>query len=123
MQAEPPLWGNRHPILFFLVVLPLLAVVAFIGRLLELLFSKPAVRSSAEVAGTLEAFINDSGGSYDWDDFVCGGRIADPELEAVRARCASLPDDFPPIVHGHYCSDAGFEVMRGLAAQLRARPN
>ena len=122
MQVEPPLWGNRHPILFFLVALPLLTVAALIAKLFDLLFSKPVVRSSAEVAGVLEAFIDESGEPYDWDDFVCGGRIADPGLEAIRARCASLPEEFPPTISGHYCSDVGVEVIRGFAAHLRTRP-
>ena len=119
MQTDKQLWGNRHPILFFLVVLPLLTVVALIAKPFQLLFSKPVVRSRSEVASIIEAFLNDSGGSYDWDDFVCGGTIANLDLEAIRARCALLPDEFPPESNGHYCSEAGFEVMRGLAASLR----
>ena len=120
MQSDRRLWGNRHPILFFSVVLPLLTIAALIVKPFVLLFSKPVVRSSSEVASILEAFLNDTGGPYDWDDFVCGGSIANPELEAIRARCASLPDEFPPTSSGHYCSEAGFEVMRGLTARLRA---
>jgi hypothetical protein len=120
MQTDRRLWGNRHPILFSLVVLPLLTIVALIAKPFVLLFSKPVVRSPSEVASIIESFLNDTGGPYDWDDFVCGGNVANPELEAIRARCASLPDEFPPTSSGHYCSEAGFEVMRGLAARLRA---
>ena len=116
MQTDQRLWGNRHPVLFFLLVLPFLTVVALIAKL----FSRPVVRSASEVASIIEAFLNDTGGSYDWDDFVCGGRIADSDLEAIRARCASIPDEFPPVHSGHYCSEAGVEAMRGLAARLRA---
>ena len=119
MQTDQRLWGNRHPILFFLVVLPLLTIVALIAKPFVLLLSKPVMRSASEVASILEAFLNDTGGPYDWDDFVCGGKIANPDLEAIRARCASLPEEFPPAISGHYCGEAGFEVMRGLATRLR----
>ena len=120
MQTDQRLWGNRHPILFFFVVLPLLTIAVLIARPFVLLFSKPVVRSASEVASIIEAFLNDIGEPYDWDDFICGGSIADPDLEAIRARCALLPNEFPPASSAQYCSEAGFEVMRGLAARLRA---
>ncbi|MFT3898044.1 MAG: hypothetical protein QM719_10195 [Thermomonas sp.] len=120
METDRQLWGNRHPILFSLVVLPLLTIVALIAKPFALLFSKPIVRSPSEVASIIEAFLSGTGGPYDWDDFVCGGSIANPELEAIRARCASLPDEFPPTSYSHYCSEAGFEVMRDLAARIRS---
>ena len=120
MQADQRLWGNRHPILFSFVVLPVLTIVALVAKPFVRLFSKPVVRSPTEVASIIEAFLNGTGGPYDWDDFLSRGSIANPELEAIRARCASLPDEFPPTERGHYCSEAGFEVMRGLATRLRA---
>jgi hypothetical protein len=62
MQTDRRLWGNRHPILFSLVVLPLLTIVALIAKPFVLLFSKPVVRSPSEVASIIESFLNDTGG-------------------------------------------------------------
>ena len=88
-------------------------------RLLSL-SSKPVVRTRAEIADTIQSFVDGTGGPWDWDDFICGGSIEDPTLEAIRDRCASLSQEFPPLQPGHYCSDAGVEVMRGFIRRLRA---
>jgi hypothetical protein len=71
----------------------------------------------AEVAVALEAFLNGAGHARAWDDFL-GEPIDDPALEAIRVRCARLPEEFPPTEKGQYCSAAGVDVVRGYLNQL-----
>lgn len=76
-------------------------------------------RTKSEVADYIEQFLNGTGGKWDWDDFT-SVRIADDYLETVRIQCRELWLAYPPLEKGHYCSEAGFEIMRGLVATLRA---
>jgi len=70
------------------VALPFLAI----AKLLVLPFEKPAHRSPDEVAKYLRDFRDGTGDGRDWDAFTSVS-IADPELEEIRRRAASL--DFP----------------------------
>jgi hypothetical protein len=74
-------------------------------------------RTREEVAKTIEAFINGTGRQWDWDGFT-SIRLDDPELEAIRQRCVSIPVEFPPSTKAAYCSDAGLQVMRDLVQGL-----
>jgi hypothetical protein len=76
-------------------------------------------RTKLEVASIIEQFLDGTGGKWDWDDF-CSHGISDPYLDSVRVECMELNETHPPTKKGHYCSDVGFEVMRGLVATLRA---
>jgi hypothetical protein len=76
-------------------------------------------RTREEVANTIEGFISGTGRQWDWDGFV-SIRLDDPELEAIRQRCVSLPVEFPPSTTTDYCSDAGIQVMRDLVQGLRS---
>jgi hypothetical protein len=76
-------------------------------------------RTREEVAKTIEEFINGTGRQWDWDGFT-SIRLDDPELEAIRQKCVALPAEFPPTARGAYCSDAGLQVMRDLAKDLRS---
>jgi hypothetical protein len=67
----------------------------------------------AEVAEEIRSFLAGSGGPWDWDDFCCV-RIEDPRLDAIRLRCVSIRDEYPPVGPG-YCSDAGRAVLAELA--------
>ena len=71
-----------------------------------------------EVASEIETFLDGSGGTWDWDDFL-SIKISDPELEAIRQRCADLPYEFPPREAGHYCSPEGAKVLRSIVRELR----
>lgn len=71
-----------------------------------------------EVAETIEKFLDGTGGSWDWDDFT-SVRILDPTLDAVRLRCVSLPERFPPIERGHYCGPEGVRELEQLIVELR----
>jgi len=72
-------------------------------------------RTREEVANTIEGFVNGTGKQWDWDGFT-SIRLDDPELEAIRQRCISVRDEFPP---DKASSPAGVEVMRKLAGELR----
>ena len=76
-------------------------------------------RTKAEVASIIEKFLDGSGGKWDWDDF-CSLSIGDPYLDSVRIQCSELSLTCPPTEKGHYCSQAGFEIMRELVSKLRA---
>src|SRR5436309_15181329 len=52
-------------------------------------FMKSIGRSRAEVADTIERFVDGSCGRWDWDDFCCVP-IIDPQLDSIRARCTAL---------------------------------
>jgi hypothetical protein len=75
-------------------------------------------RSRGEVADTIEQFVQGICRQRVWDDF-CATPIIDPQLDAIRLRCASLPQEFPSPLKNHYCNDAGIEVMRELVKELR----
>lgn len=77
-------------------------------------------RTPEEVADTIEGFVNGTGRQWDWDGFT-SIRIEDPDLEAIRQKCLSIRDEFPPAKMTDYCSEAGMEVMRKMAGELRAR--
>ena len=72
-----------------------------------------------EVAKTIEDFVNGTGGKWDWDDFI-SIRLQDAELDAVRKKCFSVRDEFPPADDRQYCSEAGMQVLRDLVVTLRA---
>jgi hypothetical protein len=76
-------------------------------------------RTPEEVANTIEGFVNGTGKQWDWDGFT-SIRLSDPELEAIRQKCVSIRDEFPPTDPRAYCSEAGFEAMRKIVRDLRA---
>lgn len=75
-------------------------------------------RSRAEVADTIERFIDGICSRWDWDDF-CAAPMIDLQLDAIRIRCAGLPQEFPSTQKGHYCAEAGIAVMRQIVRKLR----
>jgi len=79
---------------------------------------KSIERSRAEIADTIERFLDGTCGMWDWDNFCCVP-ISDPQLDSIRARCIALPQDYPPVEKGHYCSEAGIEVLRQIIFELR----
>ena len=77
-------------------------------------------REREEVANTIEGFVRGTGRQWDWDGFT-SIRIDDRDLEAIRQKCLAVRDEFPPTKLTDYCSEAGMEVMRQLATELRTR--
>lgn len=76
--------------------------------------------SRREVAQILENFLAGTGGKWAWDDFTSFA-LDDEELERIRIRCRGLDSELPPLEKGHFCSERGFEVIRGFVRELRAR--
>jgi hypothetical protein len=72
-----------------------------------------------KIANTIDGFVNGTGRQWDWDDFT-SIRLKDPELEAIRQRCVSIPDEFPPANPHAYCSEAGLQEMRRIVSDLRS---
>jgi hypothetical protein len=83
---------------------------------------KKTARSRGEVADTIEQFVQGVCWQRVWDDF-CTVPIVDPQLDAIRLRCAGMPGQFPSTQKGHYCSVAGIEVMREMVRELRRPTN
>ncbi|HET8891844.1 MAG TPA: hypothetical protein VFQ41_23300 [Candidatus Angelobacter sp.] len=75
-------------------------------------------RSRAEMADTIERFVDGICRRWDWDDFCCVP-IIDPHLDSIRVRCAGLPQEYPPVEKGHYCSEAGIQILRQIVFELR----
>ena len=70
------------------------------------------------MADIIERFVDGICSRWDWDDF-CTSPIIDLQLDAIRLRCVGLPEEFPSSQKGHYCSEAGIEVLREMVLQLR----
>jgi hypothetical protein len=79
---------------------------------------KKIARSRGEMADTIEQFVQGICWQRVWDDF-CSVPIIDPQLDAIRQRCAGLPKEFPPTEKNGYCSEAGIAVLRGIVQELR----
>jgi hypothetical protein len=73
-----------------------------------------------EAAAIIEAFVENRAGKWDWDEFT-SIKKKDVFLESVRVRCVSVFNDYPAKEAARYCSPEGFEVLRGLAKELRGK--
>jgi hypothetical protein len=106
-----------------IIVLIVVGLVVIFLVLAALPPGKPHELTKQQVADTIEAFLKAEGRAYDWDDF-CTFRIADPELDQIRARCAQLDKEFPPgpLVGYGYCNDQGRKVLEEYVEYLR-RPD
>ena len=78
--------------------------------------------SRGEVADTIERFVDGIYRQWEWDDF-CSFPIVDPHLDAIRVRCACMPQEHPPVEKGHYCSQGGLDAMRQIVLELRQPKN
>ncbi len=83
--------------------------------------NKRSIRHDYEAAAsTIEAFLDGTIGPSDWDDFT-SIKQTDPLLESVRLRCSSVYEEYPATEKGHYCNNDGFQVLRELAQNVRAK--
>jgi hypothetical protein len=71
-----------------------------------------------QIADLIERFLKGKVDEWEWDDFI-SIRLRDPRLDAIRARCANLPKEFPPNQPGEYCAKVGKDVLKQLADSLR----
>jgi hypothetical protein len=106
-----------HFLIIFTLVgsfLLLLCAVAFIaGRL----HPEGYEASPQQIRAELQEII-DGHNPYAWDDFTSVGPLKDLGLEAIRKRCAQLPDEFPPQSKGQLFGPAGIEVIRAYLTEL-----
>jgi hypothetical protein len=70
------------------------------------------VRSPEEVAGFIRDFVEDSGGDWDWDDFI-SVTIKDPKLEEIRAEASMVELPLNP---------AGIDELKRLLAKAEELP-
>jgi hypothetical protein len=101
-------------------ILAVVAVAAVIaGSLLSTVDRRdPVAATRASVARTIERFLTDEAGEFDWDEFLAAP-LTDPELESIRARCAAVPAQFPPNDEQSFCSPEGRTALLALLAELR----
>ena len=72
-----------------------------------------------EVADTLDAFVEGTGGPWDWDGYL-STFFADPYLAHVQQRMTHLSDEFPAERgQGGYCNADGIQVILGYVTELR----
>lgn len=103
------------------VGLPELVLVVFV---LEWVFEPHAAavkRTNLEVANIIEAFVDGTGSTWDWDCF-CSLKIENDDLDTIRATCTNLPFTHPPSTGSGYCNEAGIQLLRGMAKDLRELP-
>jgi hypothetical protein len=70
-----------------------------------------------QVAATIESFVGESCGPYDWDDLISISR-SDRVFEAICRYCASTSDLYP--AKKGWCNDEGVAKLREFAALLRS---
>jgi hypothetical protein len=73
-----------------------------------------------KAAALIEAFVDGRSGRWDWDDFT-STKKNDAFLESVRNRCVAIRGDHPEEEGARYCSEAGLEVLRAIAKDIRAK--
>jgi hypothetical protein len=105
-------------IMSLMILAGLLIAVAGLLAGLRILSRATNRRTPLEVAELLEAFLDGTISSHEWDDFITIP-INDPRLSSIARRCAELPQKFPPDAPGAYCGTEGLEVIRDYARQLR----
>jgi hypothetical protein len=74
----------------------------------------------AEVAQSLQTFIDGGGSPWDWDDYISVS-FEDPYLRNLQFRMVNLGNEFPPLQKGHYCGPEGIEVIRSYIKELRTK--
>jgi hypothetical protein len=101
-------------------VIVLTTLIVFVSIPLQRIAARPAGprMSRLQAGAVLESFADGTAGPWDWDDFV-SVPIGDPRLDAIRLRCSSLEEEFPPERPGQCCGEGGLLVLRQLAAELR----
>ena len=85
IDPENSFWRNAAGVVATAILIP----IAIVVKLISMPFEKPAKRTAEEVAQYLRGFLDDSGGEWDWDDFT-SVPLADPSLESIRQRAASV---------------------------------
>jgi hypothetical protein len=93
------------------VAAAILIPVALVVKLVTMPFERPHKRTAEEVAQYLRAFLEDTGGEWDWDDFT-SIPLANHALESIRERAANVA---LPI------SEEGRSTLLALLAEAEAQ--
>lgn len=129
MVLWPPPWrrpsvgGRLAAAVYVLAIAPVVVAassLAFLSIPIQRCFAKRRgpLMTASEVALVIDRFVSGQSGGWEWDDFI-SIRIGDTRLNAIRSRCAQLPEEFPPARAGWYCGEEGLEVMRQFVRELR----
>jgi hypothetical protein len=107
--SENSPWQRLRGWALLIALAPLIVLIMIIALLLEP-FTRPLDMTHGEVADSLRAIVDGTGGEWDLDDFT-SIEIADPHLESIRIRAAriALPID-----------DEGMATLRALLAEAEA---
>jgi hypothetical protein len=73
----------------------------------------------AYVIRAIHDFLDESGGPWDWDDFI-SIPTGYPELDAVQGFCAGLSSEYPPEERAGWCNPEGTLALRRKLAELEA---
>lgn len=76
------------------------------------------VEQRTGVADALESFVSGTDTFDEWKDFIRNPQ-ENPELEALRQRCAGLPREFPPASPNEYCGPKGMKFLEACIRDLR----
>lgn len=85
IDPENSLLRNAAGVVAAAVLIP----IAIVVKLISMPFERPHKRTAEEVARYLRGFLDDSGGEWAWDNFT-SIPLADPSLESIRQRAASV---------------------------------
>jgi len=67
-----------------------------------------------DARSAISAFLQGTGGEWDWDDFT-STPLKDDYLDAIRRVCLFLPNMFPPEADsGAYCNPEGLRALRAV---------
>jgi len=80
-----PLWWNILGIIASVFIVP----IAIVLKLILIPFERPTKRSASEVAEILRSFIDDTGGEWDFDEFI-SCEIENTALENLRQKVMQL---------------------------------
>ncbi len=75
----------------------------------------------AEVADTLEDFVEHRGDKWDWENYMSATFFEDDYLRQIQNRMIHLSDEFPPGKEGGFCNSEGIEVIRKYIHELRMK--
>lgn len=70
-----------------------------------------------EVAEIIQAFLDGTGGQWDWDDFI-SVKQKDEYLENIRKICDNIPLEYPSDKAGHYANDEGLKKLQAIVKEL-----
>ena len=106
-----------EPLLIILIVIAALFVIACsVAYIQHWLHPDGYEASPQEIRAQLQKIV-DGNDRYALDDLI-SVPLKDRRLEAIRKRCADLPEEFPPESKEQFCGPKGLDVIRGFIREL-----